>query len=452
MTTTSLVVIGAGPAGVAAALEARRHGADVTLVAEQPIGGRGGWTSLVPAKAFLSLAAARREAPRATVGEMTRVSAALLRIADRHNGHLAEELARAGVRFEQGLARFLGEKRVEVARPGELPLLIDFDQAILATGSLPIVPRDCIPDGRRVLEPKHLSALDSMPETMLVVGGGVTGTEMAYAFSAFGAEVTWLVDEHGVLPTFDAEVRDPLVARFAQRGVRLVTGHRTAAIVEHGDGVRATLADGSHHDARAAFVTIGRQPDLDRLQLDTIGLSRQGATGGLRVDADARTAIAHVFAVGDATGRPFMASKANAQAWTAARAAMGAAHPPLLQRAWIEAAHSVPQVAHVGLSLREAREHPTQHHVRTVYYREVLQGHLLEVADLPPEEAALHLVSDAESDVVLGATAIGPDAATMLHPVVVALRVGLTVHQLAASFPATPSVGDLLALAARPGT
>jgi dihydrolipoamide dehydrogenase len=283
----------------------------------------------------------------------------------------------------------------------------------------------------------------------------VTGAEFVYAFNALGVRVTWLVDEYGVLPPFDRKPVAALVEVLKSRGVELLEGQATTKLEPDPDGsddrgVIATLADGRTVRAEQAFVAIGRRPDVPILFFESLGLAPVAtgpAQGGIAVDAYARTTVESVFAAGDVTGGPLVVNKAYAQAWTAARMAMGVATPPLAPAAWVQAVYAQPQVAQVGLTPDQARRRGVDVRVGTMPYRGALKSHLAPEMDVPG--AFVDVVVGQSPDRVLGATAFGPNAAEVLAPVAMAIQLGATAAQLAASFPAHPTWSELGPAAAR---
>ncbi len=452
MEKTELAIVGGGPAGVTAALEAARHGAAVTLISDGPIGGRAGWHSLLPSKILLHAADEHGSQERLGPQALQEVTAHIHQVAERFNGQEAQLLEEAGVTVIQGKARFTGTHELAITQ-GEESRSLAFDQVIIASGSVPIFPPGMKPDGKRIIAPRFTKHLTALPEHMILVGGGFTGSEFVYAFAALGVKVTWLVDEYGVLPAFDPELGQALTVHLTKRyGVEMIGGVPTRSLHADESGVTAELVDGRRFRAEQAFVAIGRRPDVASLNLEALGLAPAAegpAKGGLAVDDHARTGVAHVFAAGDVTGQPLVANKALAQAWTAARTATGQPTPPLNPEAWIQAVYTRPQVAQVGLTpARAAAEgHPVK--VQTISYGRALKAHALD--DPQAVEGYLRLISDAETGTVKGGMAFGEQAAAVLAPVVLAIQSCTPAEMLASLFPAYPTLSELPFLAARWG-
>ncbi|MFN2279292.1 MAG: FAD-dependent oxidoreductase, partial [Candidatus Promineifilaceae bacterium] len=202
------VIIGGGPAGIEAAREAVKLGLDVTLVSAGEIGGRAGWHSLLPSKVWLAAAETAQELAAATGGEAASqeppdIIERIARVKADWNNQARQELEDAGVQIVYGMASFVSAEEVQV-RDGEGNIAAAFSgkPVIVATGSAPFFPPGMKPDGRRVIAPRLLSKLSKLPATMLVIGAGATGCEAAYLFNALGVQVTWIVDQFGILPLF----------------------------------------------------------------------------------------------------------------------------------------------------------------------------------------------------------------------------------------------------------
>jgi dihydrolipoamide dehydrogenase len=340
------------------------------------------------------------------------------------------------VRFVRGKATFVGPHRVQVSPPEGAPLELEADAFIVATGSVPIFPPGLKPDGDRIIAPRFAGKLRGLPASMAVVGGGVTGTEFVYAFDRLGVAVTWLVDEFGVLPPFERDTTTLLVQALEARGVERHEGVAVASVEADSEGGTTTLRNGQSFRTEMAFIAIGRRPDVANLNLEAAGFA-----AGLRelaVDEYARTAVPHIYAAGDATGAPLVVNKAWAQAWTGARHATGVQTPPLEPATWVEAVYTHPQVAQVGLTAERAAAEGRPVNVQRVEAREALKNLLVN-----DEAGFITLVSDPETGQVLGGSAVGGHAADVLAPIALAIGLEATVSDLAAIFPAHPTLSEL---------
>lgn len=426
----NIAIIGGGPAGLEAARAAAKAGAQVTLVSNEGLGGRAGWHSLLPSKVWLT--AVDTHSPHA---DPAAIVAQIKAVKQAWSGQQAAELAALGVAVVQGTAVFADPHTLTLTHEDSQRTLTA-DAFIVASGSVPIFPPTMKPNGKNILAPRFASALDSLPHSVVVVGAGVTGAEFVYLFNRLGLAVTWIIDQFGVLPTFDADAAQALKETLARRGVKLVEGHMADHIEQTDAGVAVVTTDNGRYPAALAFLAIGRKPDTANLNLEAAGLRLD--RGEAAVDGYGRSAQPHIYLVGDVTGAPMIANRGMAQARVAGLHAAGLDPAPFRDDAVIAAVYSEPQVAQIGRL--------TGAGVRTVQtpYTATLKGHLL-----PPEAAFLKLAYEAENGRIVGATAVGPHAADALAPVAVALHAHLTVGDLAALYGAHPTVSELAFLAAR---
>lgn len=450
-----VAVIGGGIAGVTAAAEAARHDVSVALVASEALGGRGGWSSLLPSKVLIHAADERAAANLPAPTDLGELTARMHRVSGTFNAQLADTLRPLGVDVLRASAAFAGPHALALQPVSDdegVPVRLTFARAIIASGSVPVFPASLRPDGQRIIAPRAVPRLASLPPTMLVIGGGVTGAEFTHAFAALGVRVTWLVDQFGVLPGFDRRLAHLVHASMTSRGVRIVEGEPVASVTTEGEDAVARLADGRTVTADRAFVAIGRSADLASLNLAAAGLEAAGVEPfrSIAVDAFARTAVPHILAAGDVTGSPLSATKALAQAFTAGRVAAGADVAPLDPTTWIDAVYTSPQVAQVGLTPSRATAAGRAVTVHRVPATASLEYHLLDDAvHAGGDSAEVTVVADAADRRVLGACAFGPRAAEQLAAVALALRLRATLDDLAAVVPAYPTLSELPFIAAR---
>jgi dihydrolipoamide dehydrogenase len=445
-----VIVVGGGPAGIEAARAASSAGARVTLVSEGPVGGRAGWHSLTPSKVWLTAAdtvglLSRAPALGIAVGGAHRpdpvaVLARIRTVTDAWNTAAESELQSLGVSVVTGIASFESIYKLSVVGDdGATVAELQGDAVIVASGSVPRFPDGIKPDGDHVLAPRFASRLEALPADMVVIGGGATGCEFAYLFGRLGVRVTWLVSPRGVLPMF-APVAGRFLAEAMDRpGIELVVGPRVQRIDPVADGVIVRTEAGQGYEASTAFLAVGRRPDVGRLNLAATGLE-PGPTGELQTDPFGRTAVPSIYAVGDVTGTPMLANQAMAQAWVAGRHAAGMPTPPFRPEAVVSAVYTEPQVAQVGVVDAGA---PGVELAR-IPFTVSLKAHLL-----AESEGFVELFYHAQTGGVLGGVAAGPHAAEVLAPIAVAIQLGATVEDLAATGSANPTLSELAFLAAR---
>ncbi len=444
--SNQIIIIGGGPAGIEAARAAAKNGADTTIISNSPLGGRAGWHSLMPSKVWLTAADAlglfregkllglAGEDPTAWPdGVMQRIKS----VKGVWSGQQMEALQALGVKIVTGTAVFQSPTAILVKKgeddPGET---MTADAFIVATGSVPIFPPTMKPNGKTVIAPRFASGLNALPKSMVVVGGGATGSEFAYLFNRMDVDMTWVVDQFGVLPGIDPDASRFLKETLAARGVKLVEGQMARRIDQTDGGIAVVLEDGARCEAEMAFLAIGRKPDTAGLNLEAAGLTLERGTAP--VDEYGRSAQPHIYLAGDATGDPMIANRAMAQAWVAGQHAAGQTPPPFAPETVISAVYTEPQIAQVGrLTGDDVRIHTTD-------YGAGAKTHLL-----PAGAGFVKLAYEGENGRIVGAAAIGPHAGDVLAPIAVAIQVGMTAQELGRIYGAHPTLSELAFTAAR---
>ena len=255
MTTKRVVIIGGGPAGIEAARTAASAESDqvhVTLITDGPLGGRAGWHSLVPSKVWLAtadtyglLSEAQEMGVRIGSKPLVDEGTVLRRIHEVStiwNARQEDILQKLGVEIITGIGSLAGPQQVMVADPNGKTETIQAEAIILASGSVPRFPAEMKPDGVRILAPRFAGHIKKLPASIIVVGAGATSSEFVYLFNRLGVQVTWIVDEYGVLPAFDPEGGQYLLEVMRQRGVEVVQPEMALRIETEDEGVAVTTS------------------------------------------------------------------------------------------------------------------------------------------------------------------------------------------------------------------
>jgi dihydrolipoamide dehydrogenase len=447
-----LLVIGGGPGGYTAALHAARLGRQVTLVEREALGGTCLNVGCIPSKALIevadAVAAPERVAPwgvtaTATV-DMTGVREHLDRVVASLTGGVTALLERAGVTVIVGTARFTRPNRVAVEHDGSVDHL-EFTDAVVATGSRPVDLPDLPFDGDRVVGSAGLLFADSLPDRLVLVGGGYVGVELACAFAKLGSHVTVVEMEDRVLSGFDRRISAAVARGLKRLGVEVLAGHRVVGptdgglIVGSSDGTRELTAD-------RIGVVVGRRPNSDDLGLAETG-AVVDARGLVGVDLQ-RRAAAHVFAIGDLTDGPALAHKATAEAEVAVDAACDrpAAFDPTCVPMIV---FGDPQVVVVGLDRAGAEAAGIE--ARSFRFPFGASGRALTLGDT---DGFVDVLADAD-DTVIGVQAVGTHVAELAGEAALAVETAATVEDLAGTIHAHPTLGEsimeaALGLAGRP--
>src|SRR4051795_10365966 len=302
--------MGGGPAGYEAALVAAQHGADVTIVERDGLGGACVLYDCVPSKTFIASSGAL--AKMHDLGELgintdmadTRVDLPTVHgrvkgLALAQSADIRARVQREGVRVVIGEARFCDEEtglathKVAVTTKDGTEAL-PADVVLIATGATPRVLPGAVPDGERILDWRQLYELQELPEHLVVIGSGVTGAEFASAYTEMGVKVTVVSSRDRVLPHEDADAAAVLEDVFAERGTELYKHARAEKVERVADGVVVYLADGRKIDASHALMTVGSVPNTTGIGLDKIGIE-PGPGGFISVDRVSRTGVPGVY-------------------------------------------------------------------------------------------------------------------------------------------------------------
>lgn len=451
MVSKNYVILGGGPTGIAAAEEAARMGADVTLVSGDAVGGRAAWSSLLPSKVHLTAAGLLhflRHSDQLGVdaeGYGDNLEIVRKRVEEKSgewSNVQKSRLEALGVRIVSGKGAFESEGNIMVRNGDGEEEILGYDRALIATGSVPIFFPSLKPDGNRILAPRLAKKLEAWPESIIVIGGGVTGAEFAYLFNTMGSDVTWVTDLDEMLPQVDDDIGSMLEKEFTARGIQL---HKSSPVefaeaVE--DEVRVALKGGLVLEASHAFIAIGRRADLDALNLEAAGI--EYSRSGVSVDEYGRTSSPAVYAAGDAAGPPYLANRGIAQALTAVRSSLDGVSRPYRHDWVVEAVYTEPQIAQVGLQEKHAAENGTAYEIRSGEYHQTLKGRL---GGHGP--GFLKILLSPADGTILGSAAVGAGATEILAPLAVAVRAGMAIDEFAEVFPAHPTMAELPFILAR---
>lgn len=444
-----VAVVGAGPGGYAAAFRAAELGLRVALVDPEPApGGVCLHRGCIPSKALLHLAdvieRARSVHDAGLVYEPPRIDLDRMRgwthgVVERLTGGLAGLARRRGVEWIRATGRLLGPHRLRVDRVDGGREELAFEHAILATGSVPVTLPDLPGDTPRILDSTRALALETVPERLLVVGGGYIGLELGSVYAALGSRVTVVEMTAGLLPGVDRDLVKPLQARLEKQLAGIHCDTKVAGAREEDDGIHVRLEGAGADEAGTVFdrvlVAVGRRPNGEALGLETTAV-RTDARGFVAVDEARRTHEPSLFAIGDLAGEPMLAHKATHEGRVAAEAIAGraSAFAPLAIPAVV---FTDPEIAWCGLSEQEARRSGVAVKVTRFPWR--ASGRAMTLGRV---EGVSKLVLAAETGRVLGAGVCGPGAGELVAELGLAVEMGATARDLALTIHAHPTLSE----------
>ena len=453
------LIIGGGPAGNTAATHAARLGAEVTLVERDVIGGAAHLWDCIPSKTMIATGGAmsftRRLAGMGLEQAAAQVDIEALTqrvrgIEERLQHGTTRLLESQGVELLHGTARLLGPHEAEVRLGDGSTRTLRPDAILVATGSRPRIPDWCHPDGERILTTRDCYPPKVFPESITVVGSGVTGVEFVHMFSSFGAQVTLVVSRQQVLPSKDPEVAAVLEDDFLSRGVRLLKGARATAIervtTEDGrDEVVVRCDDGRVVHSSHAVLAIGSVPNTDGLGLEAAGVELDRG-GYVTINRHCQSNVPHIYAAGDMSGKLPLSSVASMQGRKVAEHVMGlqkVAHRHLDYDKAASAIFTEPEIADVGLAEAEAFAVGRKIRVTKVPFSATPKA----LINNDPR-GFVKIISDPATGVVLGGSIVGRHAAELISVIALAVTANLKVTDIVESLLVHPALAEALAEAA----
>jgi dihydrolipoamide dehydrogenase len=443
-----LLVIGAGAAGEAAAYAGRELQARVGLVERDLVGGECAYWACMPSKTLLTAAARRAGGADYPWERASRRRDWMISREGRDtpsDADTAAEMEEAGVAIVRGTARILGRGRVEVTAADGGRRLVTAAHLVVATGSVPVIPPIPGLDTVSYWTSREGTSLRELPSSIVVLGGGVVGVELAQVYARFGVKTVIVEGADRILsrehPKSSAAVADQL----REEGVEVRTGVKAKAVRAGGPGRVVELSDGSRVEGAQLLVAVGRRgADLRALGVETAGATL-GDRGAVRPDGQMRLADG-LYVAGDAAGGAQYTHVADYQGKIAARAALGRSAQADL-RAVPRGIYTEPEVGSVGLTVEEAREAGIDAFEVSQDFAKTSRGLTLEAT-----RGHLTVVVDRGRRVLAGAFAACPGAAELIHEATLAIKLGVPVDVLADTIHAFPTAarafGSLVADAA----
>jgi NAD(P) transhydrogenase len=448
-----LLVIGSGPAGQKAAIQAAKLRRRVAIVEKRrAVGGVCVNTGTIPSKtireAILYLTGLNQ---RGVYGQGYRlkdevsiedISVRTRQVVERERSVIRDQLLRNHVAVLDGAARFVDEHALAITDREGRDRSVTAERIVLAVGSEPDHPADIQFNGRTILDSDDIVLrLEEIPSTLVVVGAGVIGIEFASMFAALGTRVT-VVDARGELLDFcDHDVVEAL--RYHLRDLHVVFrfGERVTAVQETPLGTLTSLASGKQIPADVVFYSAGRRGATNELGLENVGLAAD-ERGRIAVDEHYRTALPHVYAVGDVIGFPSLASTSAEQGRLAACDAFGLeAHS--MSELLPFGIYSIPEISYVGRTERELTEAAVPYEEGIAHYRELARGQIL-----GENHGLVKLLVSPGDGKLLGVHAFGAGATEVVHIGQAVMGLGGTIEFLVDTVFNYPTLAEAYKVAA----
>ncbi|MBN1846395.1 MAG: dihydrolipoyl dehydrogenase [Sedimentisphaerales bacterium] len=440
------VIIGAGPGGYVAALRLGQAKQKVALIENRQLGGTCLNRGCIPTKALLHSSEIAHHIRHAgehglRAGDLQVDLPAMMRrkdqVVEKLRGGVGMLLKGRQVDVYPGTGALAGPHQVDVRWENGDRQVLEAEHIVIATGSEPIVPAAFPADRGRVMTSDEILNLQALPKSLLIVGGGYIGCEFATVFSELGCQVTIVEMLDRLLVQCDGDISQMLARQFkkAHLAVHCSTAVDKLEVTE--SGVRATLAGSNVVEADLALVCTGRRPRSGNLGLQAAGVKTDNK-GLIPIDAQCRTNVKNIFAIGDVTGKVQLAHVASRQAAVAAHTILG--QPDSEDYAVIPSAiYTHPEIAQVGLTEQQARERSLE--VRSAKFPLSASGMALAYGQTA---GFVKIVANAEDEIV-GAHLMCPHASDLVQEIAVLMKSECTLHELEATIHGHPTFAEALA-------
>jgi len=444
--SVKLTIIGAGPGGYVAAIRAAQMGAQVTVVETAEVGGTCLNWGCIPTKTIIASAEALEHIRRAAefgIEAPGEVGYNLGKIRERKDKVVSIQVKGIrglfkswGVSLIQGRGSLLSPDVVRVVQSDGTTMDVKSDKVIIATGSRPARLQGFPFDGENVITSDDAVLLKRIPKSLLIVGAGVIGSEFAFIYRSFGAEVMMVEMLPRALATEDEDMSDIIEREFKKSKIKLIANTSVEKVTNADDGMlSATLSNGQEARAEMILVSIGRSLNSENLGLDTVGVAL-GRRGEILVNENMETNVPNIYAIGDVTGKILLAHVASAQGLAAAANALGG-DEKMDYGAVPAGIFTMPEIGSVGLREQEAKDKGIKYRVGKIPYRGLGKPHAMgEITGV------VKIIADEATDKVLGVHLCGAHATDLVHEGALAITMGATAKQLGNMIHAHPTLAE----------
>jgi len=445
--TFDITVIGGGPGGYVAAIRAAQLGAEVLLVEKDQLGGTCTNRGCIPTKTLLADARAFERVRLSSVIKADGLRVDMEQLQDRKNKVVKRMIAGVefllkdnGITFIRGKASFLDRRTIEV-EVEKRKEQFESQKVILATGSvsaqIPSVPVD----GKVILTSTEMLNLSSIPQDLIIIGGGYIGMEFACLCSGLGSKVTVIEMLPQIISTEDEEVIRGLTTLLKRRGIQIHTETKVkeARVKDGRAEVKVITREGKEEvfHAEKTLMAVGRSPYTEGLQLEKTNVTLDGKF--IKVNERLETTVPGIYAIGDVTGKQMLAHKASAEGIAAVENALGRFNKVDYSKI-PNCIFTLPEVASIGLTEKQAKEKGFR--VRIGRYPFQSNGKALANGD---SEGFVKVIADQELGQVVGVHILGDHATDLIGGLSVALALETTVEELGKTVQAHPTLMEAVA-------
>jgi dihydrolipoamide dehydrogenase len=437
MSAYDLVIIGGGPAGYIPAIRAAQFGRRVAVVEEEDLGGTCLNRGCIPTKTLVASTSLLRHAASAKrYGLEGELSFSWDKLARRKD--LVVKRLRKGVEVHfSNLGIDIIREHGIIKGPNEVlagNTLLRTENILLSPGSVPMQPGPFALDG--VQTSRDVLAWDSLPESLIIVGGGVIGCEFASIFSSLGVKISIIEMLPSILPGIDEDVTQVVFKSLQRSGVKILTGNPVDLIQVEENQITATISDNTELSAERLLVSIGRKPKLEGLGLKETGI--EFTSSGIVTDEKQMTNLPGVYAAGDATGKWQLAHAGTAQGLTAVEHLFGNGERTVNPDTMPGCIFTNPEIAIVGPSREEWERRGIP--VKTRISRYIANG---KAVSMNETNGFLKVIARESDDTVVGIQIVGADASNLVGEAVIAVNHGVSASSLGMMIHPHPTLTEL---------
>lgn len=414
-----LVVIGSGPSGQKGAIQAAKLGKSVIIIEkDEHLGGASLNSGTIPSKslreAILDLTDFYHKSFYGQKSVIRKVSIndlnfRLHKVLDAERKHLLKQFEKNKIQWIRGIATFEDKNHLLVLDEKENVLCrVRFDFALISTGSKPRNPKHIPFDTEKVLDSTRLLSIDHVPKTLIVLGGGIVGSEYASFFAALGTEVTVVDKRAHLLPLLDREIGLHLQKSLEEIGLKMVGNTDFDHLEKTSDGVDLYCKDGKILKAEMLLYALGRVANVDRLGIEKIGITVDGK-GYIPVNPLFQTILPHIYAAGDVIGPPALAATSMEQGRLATRHAFGA-KMHYFSSFYPLGIYTIPEISSCGYTEQQLQELGFQYEVGRAYYYEIARNQIA-----GNDSGIFKILFHKETLEILGIHIIGRGATENIH-------------------------------------
>ena len=410
-----IAVIGGGPGGYVAAIKAAMLGGDVTVIEKKKVGGTCLNVGCIPTKALLassSMLMNIKEAKNFGINIDGKVNADFSAVMSRKDKIVDQLISgieflfdKRGINLVNGFGKLIDKNTIEVTKEdGEIEI-IKADKIILANGSVPIVPPMFPYDKKRIITSDEVLGLSELPESMLIIGGGVIGCEIGQFFSTLGTEVTIVQRGEQLLPFEDKDVVKQLQRQFKKDKIKVLLNSGVDSCEVVGDEVVSTLSDGKKVNTQYVLVAIGRRPNIENSGIEELGIELN--RGKIVVNENLETSVEGIYAIGDLINTPMLAHVASKEGIIAVENAFGKSKT-VDYTAVPRCVYTEPEVAAVGKTQKQLDAEGVEYNVGQFEFRGLGKAQAI-----GRTQGFIKVLADSE-DKIVGASVVGPHATDLL--------------------------------------